>query len=146
MSETLKDRLIRTEGKRSKLYRDTSGQIGFEGKPGKVSIGIGYNIDDNGLPDDIIYMLLDRSIQKATNDLNRYLPWTATLDWPRKSVLIDMIFNMGIGTVLKFHLTLDHIKHGEYREAAKEMRNSLWYRQVKIRAENLCRIMETGEI
>ena len=45
MSETLRDRLVREEGKRNRLYRDTSDKSGFEGRKGQISIGIGYNID-----------------------------------------------------------------------------------------------------
>lgn len=148
--ETLKDRLIRTEGKRNKIYRDTSDKIGFEGKKGKVTVGVGYNIDDLGLPDDIIMMLLDRTIQKATDDLLKYLPWTGNIDWPRKSVLIDMCFNMGIGDstkgLLSFKNTLKLIEEGKYTEASDNMLKSKWATQVGSRAANLARIMKTGEM
>ncbi len=146
MPENLRDRLIRTEGKRNRLYRDTSVFVGFEGKKGKITIGVGYNIDDRGLPDDVIYMLLDRDIQAATKDLNTHLPWAANLDWPRRSVLIDLVFNMGIAKVLEFKNTLASIQKGLYREAAAHLKDSLWYRQVGSRGENLCRILEIGEL
>lgn len=144
MSETLRNRLILEEGKKNKLYRDTSKKTGFEGRSGKVTIGVGYNIDDLGLPDDIILLLLDRSIAKAEQDLARALPWVSSLDEARREVLVDMVFNMGIETVLEFHTTLFLIQTHDFEGAASRMLQSAWADQVGDRAKRLAEIMRTG--
>ncbi|MFH1737735.1 MAG: hypothetical protein ABIH23_01920, partial [bacterium] len=41
--------LILHEGERLKPYRCPSEKIGFEGRPGKLTIGVGRNIDDLGI-------------------------------------------------------------------------------------------------
>lgn len=146
VSEKLRDRIILSEGKRTRLYRDTSGEIGFEGRTGKVTIGVGYNIDDLGLPDDIIMVLLDRTIKNAERDLSRNLPWTDGLDDARREVLVEMCFNLGIKKLMDFHVTLLAVKDGRYADASKAMLISRWADQVGDRAKNLAKIMEKGEL
>ncbi|HQN14652.1 MAG TPA: hypothetical protein PLP74_21275, partial [Quisquiliibacterium sp.] len=102
------------EGERRKPYRDTVG---------KLTIGIGRNLDDNGLRRDEIEYLLANDIADARADLDRYLPWWRGLDPVRQRVLIDMVFNMGMGApnrggLLSFVNTLSEIRRGNYGIAA----------------------------
>jgi lysozyme len=142
---SLRDELKRSEGFSNKLYRDTSEKIGFEGKKGKITIGWGYNIDDLGLPDDICEILLDRRIIVAIDDLTRNFPWTNSLDPVRFNVLADMVYNMGLPTFSTFKATLGAIQRGEYKIASEHMLDSLWAKQVGIRADRLAKRMETGK-
>jgi lysozyme len=59
-----------------------------------------------------------------------------------KSILINMMFNLGRTRLGKFKKMNAAIKAGDWEEAAKEGRDSLWYRQVTNRAERLMRRME----
>lgn len=59
-----------------------------------------------------------------------------------KSILINMMFNLGRPRLSKFKKMNAAIKAGDWEEAAKEGRDSLWYRQVTNRAERLMRRME----
>lgn len=131
----LVDRLIAEEGLRLKPYRDTVG---------KLTIGIGRNLDDVGISEDEARMLLEHDIDRAANQLDAALPWFVGLDAVRQSVLIDMVFNMGLGGMLSFHNTLTFIQQGNWAQAAAGMRDSLWARQVGRRALNLAAAMETG--
>lgn len=144
MGMTFRDRLVKEEGKRNKLYRDTSRKIGFEKKRGKVSIGIGYNIDDRGLPDDIVYLLLDRDISKIKREMNEHFPWASGMDWPRRSVLLEMIYNMGIMTVLRFKNTLAAMEAGNWKQAKKRLLRSKAARQLPKRYGRMAEILETG--
>ena len=146
MSELCKNRMKAEEGFSEKLYRDTSDHIGFEGKKGKVTIGWGYNIDDNGLPKDILQELFNRKVNEAESDLTNHLPWTLQLDQNRREVLIDMTFNLGINTLMSFKATLSAIQAGKYEEASGHMLDSLWSKQVGDRAKNLANIMRTGSV
>lgn len=130
----LKKRLTISEGKRNRLYKDTVG---------KWTIGVGWNIEDKGLPDGIIEQLLDIGINEAVALLDARIPWWRTLDDARQSVLVDMAFNMG-GKLFTFVNTIAAIKRGEWKKAAAGMRASLWAKQVGDRAEHLAQIMEKG--
>ena len=151
MSETLRDRLIREERLELFPYPDSEGIW---------TIGVGHNIEadpdmfpnlehlkETGITKVQALDLLDKDIQTATDELLEYLPWTGELDdWPRKSVLIDMAFNLGIEKLLGFHLTLLAVQDGRYEDAAKWMLGSKWADEVGNRAKNLARIMRTGEM
>ena len=128
------------EGERRKPYRDTVG---------KLTIGIGRNLDDKGLRRDEIEYLLANDIADARADLDRYLPWWRGLDPVRQRVLIDMMFNMGAGSpgkggLLSFVNTLSNIRQGRYAEAADMMLASKWAQQVGRRAVRLATMMRTG--
>lgn len=128
------------EGERRKPYRDTVG---------KLTIGIGRNLDDKGLRRDEIEYLLSNDIADARADLDRYLPWWRGLDPVRQRVLIDMVFNMGAGSpgkggLLSFVNTLSEIRRGNYGIAADMMLASKWSQQVGRRAERLATMMRTG--
>jgi lysozyme len=124
------------EGKRKFPYKDTVG---------KLTIGVGRNLDDRGLSDDEIAYLLANDIKMVKEDLDRALPWWRQMDAVRQRVLADMCFNLGISRLLLFRNTLKAMKEGDYELAASGMRNSLWYKQVGTRAVRLVKMMETGE-
>jgi lysozyme len=134
------DRLIaqlaRDEGLRLKPYRDTVG---------KLTIGVGRNLDDTGISPDESKVLLGNDIDKASAALRTQLPWTVNLDDARFGALVNMTFNMGIGTMLKFKDTLAHIQAGDYASAADSMLQSQWARQVGARAQRLATQMRSGE-
>ncbi len=79
--------LQRHEGLRLRPYRDSTG---------KLTIGVGRNLDSVGLSEAEAYHLLDNDIDAAVNALTAVLPVFAALDDVRQEVLIDMCFNEGI--------------------------------------------------
>ncbi len=137
----------------------------------KLSIGYGRNLDDVGISKSeaqylgikfpfelelrIIFNQRGISEKEATylmiNDLHncltqlyRNIEFFETLDNARKDVLIDMCFNLGIGGLLKFKKTLEHIKNQEWMKAGDEMLCSKWAKQVGKRAITLSEIMKKG--
>jgi len=140
----LKKHIIRSEGFRQKVYRDTSDRIGFEGKQGKLTIGYGYNIDDLGLPEDICMMLLDRKLAESIDTLSQKLPWTDSMDEVRRDVFVEMVYNMGWSTFSAFKMALSAAEREDYKLTAEHMLDSLWAKQVGIRAERMAKMMETG--
>ena len=68
------------------------------------------------------------------------------LDDVRRAVVIDMLFNLGLGRMLKFKNTLAAMRAGDWEAAASGMENSKWYGQVRTRAVELVRMMRTGEM
>lgn len=127
--------LHRDEGLRKKPYRDTVG---------KLTIGVGRNLDDVGLALDEIELMLDNDIKRAEEMMLKSLPWAAGLDEARKAVLINMCFNLGIVGLLGFKRTLAAIKRGDYLQASVDMVQSKWAGQVGDRARRLAQQMRDG--
>jgi lysozyme len=134
--ERLKNQLVLHEGLRLKPYRCTAG---------KLTIGVGRNLEDRGISKKEALYLLDNDIEEVSAELSRRLPWFSDLNGPRKAVLIDMAINLGIDGLFKFKRTLAAVARGDYAEAAREMKDSQWYRQVKSRGVRLVAQMRTGE-
>lgn len=130
------DQLIRDEGKRYRPYRDTVG---------KLTAGVGRNLDDVPFSDDEIALMLTNDIQAATTGLAKALPWTSRLDSVRLAALINMAFNLGLPSLLGFRNTLALIQSGQYTRASDEMLASKWATQVGDRAKRLAKQMATGE-
>lgn len=128
--------LERDEARRPNPYKDSKG---------KLTIGVGRNLDDVGLTDEEIDHLLHNDIERTAADLHREMPWTERLDDVRYRVLVNMAFNMGISRLHTFVHFLAACEAGRYHEAAAEMLNSKWHDvDVGVRAERLARMMETG--
>jgi len=134
--DRLKKALVRHEGLRLKPYTCTAN---------KLTIGVGRNIQDNGISEAEAMLLLENDIDAIVRDLNRALPWWQQLDEARREVLANMVFNMGIGTVLTFKNTLAAVRAGDYKKAAALMLQSKWATQVGNRAKELAAQMETGK-
>lgn len=123
------------EGFRGRPYRDTVG---------KLTIGIGRNLDDNPLTREEARYLARGQVRGFEAELDRHVPWWRSLSLPRQRVLLDMCFNMGWGTLSQFKNTLGAVHRGDYEAAADGMLASKWARQVGRRAEYLATVMRTG--
>ncbi len=124
------------EGERLKPYRCTAG---------KLTIGVGRNLEDRGITAQESAYLLGNDIDHHWRQLVQALPWVTQLDAVRQQVLLDMAFNLGIAGLLGFKNTLATIRAGKYEQAAAMMLQSRWAGQVGRRAERLSRMIATGK-
>lgn len=139
----MRKELERDEGVKREVYLDTKGI---------KTCGIGFNLEAHSLPegitfplsDDEITTLFDITAKDVKRGLDTYLPWWSTLDEVRQRVIFNMAFNLGISKLLTFKNTLSAIHRGDYKQAAENMKASLWYSQVKGRAVRLTKAMLTG--
>ena len=136
MIDNIKDQLKRDEGLRLFPYPDTKK---------KLTIGYGRNLTDQGISLVEAEMLLHRDLAQATVGVDMKVPNARFLDDARRGVLINMAFNMGIGGLLEFKKMLAAIEKGEWKEAARELLDSDYARQVGLRAQRLSKQIETGE-
>lgn len=128
--------LIRDEGLRRKPYRDTVG---------KLTIGIGRNLDDVGLDVDEIHVLANNDIdRRVVPELDRHAAWWAGMSERRQRALANMCFNMGWPTLRRFRRMLAALEAGDYERAAAEAKDSKWYRQVGARADRIIDMIAEG--
>lgn len=120
--ERIKQQLVRHESLRLKPYRCTAD---------KLTIGIGRNLDNCGISQTEAYVLLENDIQNCEKQLLDEIPdINNNLDEVRKSVLLNMCFNLGISGLLGFNNTLAFIATGDWERAANSMLASKWAKQV----------------
>ncbi len=128
--------IARHEGLRLKPYQCTAG---------KLTIGYGRNLEDNGISEEEARLLLTADTQAAYNQLLEH-PWFDELNDTRKLVLIDMCFNLGFPRLMKFKKMLTALLNHDYTEAANQMLDSRWAVQVGGRADRLAGIMREGHL
>jgi lysozyme len=133
----LQKQLCLHEGVKLEPYKCTAG---------KLTIGVGRNIEDIGISEEEAMFLLDSDIARVRDELDRALPWWSGLSEARRNVLIDMCFNLGISRLLQFKNALTAIEEGRYDDGATEMLDSRWAKQVGARAENLAEAMRSDTL
>lgn len=154
--EKMERQLLLHEGLRLWPYRCTAN---------KLTVGVGYNIDDRGLEE--LARLIGRPVtfplteeecrRQLRGDIQSYgaavikhFPGYRDLDPVRRRVAIDMAFNMGY-RALKFRGTIAAVIRRDWPMVKRHMMDSLWADQVgdgiggkMDRAERLAIMMETG--
>jgi lysozyme len=132
--DTLRLQLQFDEGVRSKPYADTAG---------KITIGVGRNLDDVGVGRDEIDLMLSNDIDRAEGIARRLIAAFDDLSDARKAVVCNLAFNLG-NRLAKFSDTLDAINDGRFEDAADAMLDSLWAKEVGARATRLALAMREG--
>ena len=122
------------EGLRLKTYTCTAG---------KLTIGYGHNLDDNGISKDMAEFILQRDIEDAEAHLKQYF-WFEDLDPGRRAAITDMMFNLGSTRFSGFHNMIIALGEGDFETAAKEAEDSKWFKQVGKRGETIVRIIRSG--
>ncbi len=151
LMDRIKEQLVRHEGLRLKPYRCTAG---------KLTIGIGRNLDDSGISQSEAHIMLINDIMNCEKQLQAKIPDIYDgLDEVRKSVLLNMCISipqsrfaplrepcyLGIGGLLGFNNTLAFIAAGDWERAANGMLASKWAKQVGMRAIELSELMRKGQ-
>jgi len=133
--ETLRQQLTRHEARKNRPYRCSRGYL---------TIGVGWNIDSWKLPpiiasflhihgyitEEMIDQLLDIQIEAAIADTKEIFPNFSTFTERRQNALMDMVFNMGATGVLGFKKMRKAIARGDWNEAAEQVRDSVYWRQL----------------
>lgn len=158
--DTAEDWIAYDEGNRLKPYQDSRGIW---------TVGIGHNLEANGLPAGIVSPdamsypaaltflqkrgglnqaecdeLFDSDCYIAETALARLVPWVRELGYSsaRYAALLNMIFNMGETKMVEFKNFLGFMAAGKFDDAANDLRQTLVFRQLPKR---YCRIADTIE-
>lgn len=132
--DQLKSDLIRDEGIKNKPYKD---------RDGNTTIGIGRNLDANGLSKDEIYYLFNNDINEAISEIST-IPGYDSLSEGRQRVLAEMCFNMGIQRLCEFHRLLAAIDKGDIEAAHGEILDSDAARELPARYSRLADLWLNG--
>ena len=123
----IEELLIKHEGLELKPYKDTRGIL---------TIGVGRNLEDNGIEQDEALYMLENDINRCKNELREIFNDFDELPENVKLVLIDMIFNLGKSRFLKFKHMISAVKNRNWGNMIKEMKDSKWCRELKNRCED----------
>ena len=134
MQNYLRKKLKEHEGVRNLPYEDSVGVL---------TIGVGHNLE-RGVSDAVVALMLEEDIASATVDVKRAMPEFTQLDEVRQYVLTNMMFNLGYERFCGFKRMIAAVRHFDFVEAAHEMEDSEWFRQVGVRAEELRYQMQYG--
>jgi|TARA_R100001163_G_scaffold5922_1_gene6836 lysozyme len=110
-----------------------------------LTIGYGRLIDERlggGISQEEAEYLLTNDIQNCIKILSAQIETFNELSETRKIVLINMYFNLG-NRLFKFNNMLHAIHEKDFEEAANQMLDSKWAKQVKGRANELASMMKS---
>lgn len=135
-ADILREQLIVDEGRRAFPYRDMVG---------KLTIGVGHNLTDNGISQPVQDLLLSEDIEAAESLARALVPAFDSLSDVRRAVVANMAFNLG-SRLAEFVNTLAAINEQRWADAADGMLASAWAREVGVRATRLANMMRTDTI
>ena len=130
------DSLIKHEGLKLKPYKCTAD---------KTTIGVGRNLDDNGITEAEAMLLLKNDIDTCVTELDRTRPNWRQHNETRQNVLVEMVFNLGMPRLNKFTKMWAALDAKDYPKAAAEALNSQWAKQVGQRAGTLAAKLAAGK-
>tara|TARA_R100000750_G_C2336201_1_gene92194 strand:- start:230 stop:640 length:411 start_codon:yes stop_codon:yes gene_type:complete len=131
----LVEELKHDEGVKFKPYQCSSG---------KLTIGIGRNIEERGISDSEAEFMLKNDIDICIDELKKAFSWYDNLSDKRQRVMINMCFNLGLGKLKGFKKFLQAMDDQIWNIAAEEMLDSRWADQVGDRAVRLALMVLEG--
>lgn len=141
--EQLKETLKIDEGVVYEIYNDHLGYPTF---------GIGHLVlerdGEHGLPvgtpvsEDRVSECFEQDVQVVIEDCKKLHDGWDGYPEEVKQIVANMMFNMGLTRLSKFNKHNAALQCGDWKEAAKEGRDSRWYKQVTNRAERLMKRLE----
>ena len=141
--EQLKETLKIDEGVVYEIYNDHLGYATF---------GIGHLVLETdpehgqtvGTPvsEERVNECFEKDVQTVIEDCKKLHDGWDGYPQEVKQVIANMMFNMGLTRLSKFKNHNAALQSGDWKEAAKEGRDSRWYKQVTNRAERLMKRLE----
>lgn len=143
----IKKWLIREEGLRRFPYDDSTGDI-VKLKTGKLTVGVGRNLEAKPLSEAVIDQMLIEDISEAIAACHKIYGQDIfeRLNANQQLALIAMAFQMGALGLAGFHKANDAVKAGEYAKAAEYFAQSKWAHQDSpARADRTLKLFVTRE-
>lgn len=135
MVNRLEEILIKHEGLKNKPYRCSADAL---------TIGVGRNLESNGISYDEAIFLLRNDINRTIGELCQF-EWFSDLEGARRDAVISICFNIGLTKFRRFKKAIAALHARDYAKASDEFMDSKWRRQVGRRAVELCAMLEENE-
>lgn len=135
-NERLRETIIRHEGTRLDMYQDTLGIW---------TVGVGHNIQEKGISQAVMEIMLDEDLAEAVSELKRSVSFFSKMPEQVQEALVNLAFNMGIPRLMQFKKTLAYLRDGNFEAAADELLDSRYAEQVGRRADEVADMIRTAE-
>ncbi len=122
MLEKLVNQLIEHEGECLKPYKCPAG---------KLTLGVGRNIEDNGIRRSESRYMLMNDIAECREDLQRLFYEFDSFTENRQVALLDLRFNLGPSRFRSFKRMIAAIIADDWKKASLEAQDSRWAFQVQ---------------
>lgn len=137
------------EGVRLAVYDDATGEPLKQGDTlkGHPTIGYGRNLAGKGISEAEAHDLLMADMEDAEDIARGFVGqpvWQALSD-VRRAVLMDMAHNLGAAGLYRFAKLRGALERNDFEQAAREIEDSAYFRQVKSRGERNRDAMRSGE-
>ena len=116
---------------------------------GKATIGYGHLLtEDDDFEEGIQYdkslleVLFDKDFNRSAYNAEQLLEGIDICDTARE-IIVEMVFQLGIGGVSKFKKMFEALRKKDYNEAAEQMLDSQWRVQTPKRCEELSSLMRS---
>ena len=107
------------------------------------TIGVGRNLESGITKEESNYLFMN-DIAIVNKELADTFTWYYMLSPTRRSVMVNMNFNLGLTRFMTFKKMLAALECNNYEEAAKQMLDSKWANQVGNRSVRLAKKMLEG--
>ena len=138
--EKIKKQLIRHEGLKLKPYYCPAG---------KLTIGVGRNLEDRGISKTEAMVMLEADIKTARSDVEFILDHYNVQAWKvnaaREGALVNVAFNIGRRSLLGFRKMFVAIRFDDWDKAADELLDSKYAEDVGGRAVELADQLRSGK-
>lgn len=124
-NNTIEEYIKANEGYRTKPYYCSSDNL---------TIGYGRNLEDNGISLDEAELMFTNDLNRVVDELRVILPDFDNLRYSQQKCLMDMCFNLGSTRLRRFKKMIAAIEVGDFNEAAVELLDSKYARQLPRRA------------
>jgi GH24 family phage-related lysozyme (muramidase) len=117
------------------------------GRPWTVGIGFAVGVTpDSRMSATMARQKLKEKLNFYWNELTKVVPDIQDHPFVIQTVFLNMIFNLGRHRLSQFVNTLRFLKERNYAQVAKNLEQSLWFRQVGSRAVELVDRVRTNSI
>ena len=122
---------------------------GFRDKPYQDQFGnwtLGYGLDiDQGITEEEAAWLIEHRVAKTRAAIKHRWHFATTLPKPLMDALTAMAYQIGVEGMFKFKKMLAAIEAGDYEQAIRESRDSLWFRQTPHRTQRLINALRRSQ-
>jgi len=142
------DKIVEMLKRHEGVVKNNDRHVVYKCSENFLTLGIGRNIDPNGglgLSDSEVDFMLSNDVDRVIAELGKAFSWFTDLDCVRADAMIDLCFQLGLPSLLKFKNFLAEMAEGNYELAAPHLLDSLYARQTPNRANEIAEMIVSGK-